>query len=78
MSRPHQLMRGRMRCCASSVLSQGDSHTLDGNGKTGRGLRRGDRALHSDLGNSRRCEFVRRLQVMSAFGQTGHRADKAE
>ena len=30
------------------------------------------RALHSDLGNSRRCEFVRRLQVMSAFGQTGH------
>jgi hypothetical protein len=28
-------------------------------------------------GNSRRCEFVRRLQVMSAFGQTGHRADMA-
>jgi hypothetical protein len=26
-------------------------------------------ALHSDLGNSRRCEFVRRPQVMSAFGQ---------
>src|SRR5262245_46292587 len=32
------------------------------------------RALHSDLGNSRRCEFVRRLQVMSAFVQTGHRS----
>jgi hypothetical protein len=34
------------------------------------------RALHSDLGNSRRCEFVRRLQVISAIAQTAHRADK--
>jgi hypothetical protein len=59
-------------------LSQGDGHVLDRNGKTGRGLSRGDQSPSFRFREQPPIEFVRRLQVMSGFGQTGHLADKAE
>ncbi len=68
----------KMRCCPSSQTSRAAASRSMATVRRDAASIEVTRALHSDLGNSRRCEFVRRLQVMSTLGQTGHRADKAE